>query len=100
MNNYIKVSVPKMKDRGERIQSNIEKIPQFVQELESAMKSLGSCWEGAAWNAFQMQVRSDILNMLEMYDWLQKYLQATSEGEKNYGNCEKKSYDCIGKVRI
>lgn len=100
MNNYIKVSVPKIKSGEEQIQSDIEKIPQFVRELESAMKSLGTCWEGASWNAFQMQVRSDILNMLDLYDWMKKYLNATAEGEKHYGECEKKGYDCIDKVRI
>lgn len=100
MNNYIKVSVPKLKRTGETVHTDAEKIPQFVQELEDTMKSLGSCWEGPAWNAFQQQVKSDILNILEVYDWLRKYLEAASEVEKVYGNCERQSYDCVDKVHI
>lgn len=100
MSNYIKVSIPKMKSDGDQLHADIEKIPQFIRELDGAMKTLGTCWEGPAWIAFQQQVESDILNMLDVYDWLRKFLQELSEAEKIYGTCEEKSYDYIDKVRI
>ncbi len=100
MGSYVKVSVPRMKDDGEQLHTQIAKIPQFIRELEGSMKSLGSCWDGPAWVTFQQQVESDILNMLEMYDWLCRYLRAMSDAEKEYGNCEEKSYSSVEKVRI
>lgn len=100
MSNYIKVSVPKMKNDGEQLHADIEKIPQFVRELDASMKALGTCWDGPAWAAFQQQVESDILNMLDMYDWLRRFMQALSDGEKEYGACEQKSYNCVENVRI
>jgi len=100
MNNHIKVSVPKMKNSGDQLHGDMDKIPQFIQELDASMKQLGNCWEGPAWIAFQQQVQSDILNMLDVYDWLRKFLQALSEAEKVYGDCEQRSYDCIDRVRI
>lgn len=100
MSNFVKVSVPRMKNDGDQLYADIEKIPQFVRELDDAMRDLGTCWEGPAWIAFQQQVESDILNMLDMYDWLREFMKALSESEKEYGNCERKCYDCIDKVRI
>ena len=100
MANYVKVSVPRMKDDGEELHNQIEQIPNFVRELEAAMQSLGTCWEGPAWIAFQQQVESDILNMLDMYDWLRKYMQTLSDTEKIYGACEETCYESIECVRI
>ena len=66
MSNYIKVSVPKMKRNAEQLQANVDKIPQFVNSLDASMKNLGACWEGPAWIAFQQQVESDILYLLDV----------------------------------
>jgi len=100
MSNHIRVSIPKMEGDGDRLHADMEKIPQFIQELEASMNRLGACWEGPAWITFQQQVQSDILNMLDVYEWLRKYAQAMSDSEKAYGNCERKSYDSIDQVRI
>lgn len=100
MSNYIKVSVPKMENKREELYSDIDKIPQFVRELDDSMRSLGMCWEGPAWITFQQQVESDIVNILEVYDWLRNFLQVLTDGEKSYGSCEEKCYDCIDKIRI
>lgn len=100
MSNHIKVSVPRMKSDGELLQADAEKIPQFIRELDAAMKKLGTCWEGPAWVTFQNQVESDILYMLDVYDWLKEFMQAMSEAEKIYGNSEKKSYDCVDAIRV
>ncbi len=100
MSNYIKVSIPGMKNNGDELETSIGRIPQFVRELDDSMKSLGACWEGPAWLAFRQQVESDILNILEVYDWLCHFLQVLSEGEKIYETCEKESYDCIDKIHI
>lgn len=100
MSNYVKVSVSRMKEDGERLHIQTERIPQFVRELESSMRSLGTCWEGPAWIAFQQQVESDIINMLDTYDWLRKYMQALSDAEKVYGDCEEKSYSGVERVRV
>lgn len=100
MSNYIKVSINRMKNDADDLQDYAEKIPKFVNELESAMKSLGECWDGPAWIAFQQQVKSDILNMLDVYEWLSRYLQAMSRAEKTYADSEKRSYDCVNSVRI
>lgn len=100
MSNYIKVSVPKMKRDAVQLQANVNKIPQFVNDLDASMKNLGACWEGPAWIVFQQQVESDILYLLDMYDWLQKLLQTEAEAEKIYGESEWKSCNCIEKIRI
>lgn len=100
MSNYIKVSVPKMQKDSEQLKASIDKIPQFVNDLDASMKNLGNCWEGPAWIVFQQQVQSDILYLLEMYDWLSKLLQAETEAGKIYGEGEKKGYSRIEKIRI
>lgn len=100
MSNHVKVSIPRMTQDADKLQSDFQRIPQFIQELDGSMKRLGGCWEGPAWIAFQQQVESDILNMLDVYDWLRKLLQAMSEAEKIYGDSEKRSYDCVDAVRI
>ena len=53
MANRIKVSVPQMKDDQDTIHAVAETIPQFVQELDGSMRSLGTCWEGPAWETYQ-----------------------------------------------
>ena len=100
MTNYIKVSVPKMKSDWERLQTEVEKIPKFIDELDSSMRGLSQCWDGPAWVAFQQQVESDIVNMLDVYDWLKRLLLAMSDVEKIYGESEERNYSCVEKVRI
>ena len=100
MANQIKVSVPRMKSDREQLQTELEKIPSYVQDLEASMKQLGTCWDGPAWLSFQSQVSSDILNMLDLYDWIRGYLERLSEAEKVYGECEKKGYEFVDKVRV
>lgn len=100
MTNHIKVSIPRMKEDGEKFSAYAEKIPIFVQELDNAMKELGRCWEGPAWILFQDQVESDILNMLEIYDWLKDVINTMYETEKLFGESEKRSYHCVDAVRI
>ena len=100
MSNYIKVSVPKMKIDWERLQTEVEKIPEFISELDSSMKGLSQCWDGPAWVAFQQQVESDIVNMLDVYDWLRILVTTMSDVEKIYGDSEERSYSCVEKVRI
>lgn len=100
MSNYIRVSISRMKNSGEELAVDIEKIPQVVRELEDSMRRLGACWEGPAWLAFQQQVEMDILNILELYDWLRHFLETLSVGEKKYGICEEKCYECIDKAGI
>ena len=89
-----------MKADSDRLHENMERIPQFVRDLDATMKSLGACWEGPAWITFQQQVESDILNMLDLYDWLRNYLQAISGAEKIYGENEEKNYRTIEKLHI
>lgn len=100
MGKHIRVSIPQMQRDGEKLHTQMEKIPQFVRELENAMQNLGSCWDGPAWITFQQQVASDILQMMEVYDWLRKYVQSLSEAEKAYGEGEKNGYESIKSVRI
>lgn len=100
MGSYIKVSVPRMEETGERLHTGIDKIPQFIHELDEAMKNLGACWSGPAWIGFQQQVESDILNMLDVYNWMREFLETMSQAEKVYGDCEKNSYNQIDRVRI
>ena len=100
MSNHIRVSIPRMKADGDDLHAEIEKIPQFVNELQGAMNDLGRCWEGPAWITFQQQVNSDIENMMSVYEWLRKVVEALSEAEKAYGDCEKSSYDCVDRIRI
>lgn len=100
MSDYIKVSIPKMKQDGEKIKANVDKIPEFVQELDEVMKKLGSCWDGPAWITFQGQVESDILYMLNFYDWIRDYFGVLSDAEKLFGDNEKKTYDFVNDVKI
>ena len=100
MSNYVKVSVPKMKSDSEELHAKIEKIPQFVHELDASMKALGDCWTGYSWEAFQMQMETDIVNMLDLYDWLRNLQQKCSDAEKKYGESEENSYNCVDRVRI
>ena len=52
MSNYVKVSVPRMKSDSEELHAKIEKIPQFIHELDASMKALGDCWTGYSWESF------------------------------------------------
>ena len=89
-----------MKDEREQLQEEYQKIPTFVHELDASMKKLSTCWEGPAWITFQQQVESDILNMLDLYDWYREYLQNHAEVEKIYGDTEKKTYEMVEDIRI
>lgn len=100
MSSHIKVSVPRMNEDAEKLQTCYDKIPQMVKDLENVMAKLATCWDGPAWVSFQQQMRTDIANMLEVYDWMKTFIESMSRAEEIYGNCEEQMYQQIDGVRV
>ena len=100
MGNYIKVSVPKMKEDADKLQDCYDKVPKLIKDLENVMARLGTCWEGPAWVSFQKQMRIDIANMLDVYDWMKVFIESMTKAEEVYGNCEEQMYQTIEGVRV
>ena len=98
MGNHLKVSVPRMKNDGEKLQKGFESIPQMIEKLDVSMAKLAQCWKGPAHSVFREQVEKDITNMLDVYQWMKKFLEAHGEAQKVYGNCEQKTFDCISGI--
>ena len=100
MSKTMKVSVPRMKSDGDTLQNRMKQLPAFVQELDGAMKRLGQCWDGPAWPEFHQQVDKDIQNMLDLYEWMKKYVESMSGCAEVLGNTEKQCYDILNRVKI
>jgi len=100
MSNYIKVSVPKMKSKGESIQDSIENSMKVVEQLQASIIKLDKAWDGEAWRAFKNQFYSDIEYINETYQWLKKYLDALAKAEEKYLKGDQSNYDEIKGVKI
>ena len=48
MSNRIKVSVPKMQNKGDSIKNAIVESMQSIKELENSISALNTNWEGIA----------------------------------------------------
>ena len=100
MSKYLKVSASKMASDVEEMKKLIDELPMRIDEIETSMKKLSSCWEGEAWEAFQNQVNSDISNMNEMYNFLNKYLHVFGNAKGEYLRKEKDIYGRIDSVIV
>ena len=100
MANHVKVSVPNMKEDADKLQNCYEKIPQLVNDLETVMAKLGTCWDGPAWVSFQQQMHTDIKNMLDVYNWMKTFIESMTKAEETYGNCEEQMYQTVDGVRV
>ena len=92
MSDYIKVSVSRMNGDAEALREFVLQLPQSVNQLETIMETLASCWEGAAWNAFQEQVSSDIDYLTKMCSFLSNYVEHIEMGSSQYLEAEQEAY--------
>ncbi len=97
---YMKVSASGMSKDEEAIVAQSKGIPDFLQELSESMSLLASCWEGPAWEEFQRQVRYDIQNMSDVYNWLTTYVEVLSKSRESYQKTEEKCCHTIEDIRI
>lgn len=100
MANGVKVSNSSMNADVDKLKTEMQKIRQGLLDLKDVMGELDGCWEGSAKAAYQKQVADDIRYMMELYTFLDKYIQALQLSGKIYLDSEKKVYGNIKKLRF
>ncbi len=98
MSGFLKVSTNSMKIDAERIMDLNNKIPQLMDELNSAMKQLSTCWEGPAWSVYQSNVVYHMEMLNEIYHYMNGYLESIQEARENYGRVEQDVCANIAKI--
>jgi uncharacterized protein YukE len=100
MGNVLKVSCKEMKNDAEALSAALTKIPETIEQLQISMRKLYQCWEGPAWEAFQVQVNKDIQNMYEVYEILVALQKALGKGRDIYLRTEYDIYTDIKSLWI
>ena len=100
MNNIVRFSASNMKRDEETLQKQIEQIPKFIDDLETAMHRLGTCWDGPAWLSFQQEVDMDIQMMTGIYGWMHQYVQSMAGALEEYGKAESQSRELVERIKI
>ncbi|MBR2100377.1 MAG: WXG100 family type VII secretion target [Eubacterium sp.] len=100
MSNRIKVSVPKMQNKGDSIKNAIVESMQSIKELENSISALNTNWEGIAWEAYKRQFYDDIQYIYETYNMLYRYLDELSTAEQTYADCDNQNFNELKNVRI
>ncbi len=100
MADYIRVSVERIEQDKSAIQNEAEGIKNSVMELYQEMQSLGTTWEGPAWQAFQNQVAADIENMQEIQVKIMNYLEHIDYASREYGRCSGTIRQLVDNIRI
>ncbi len=95
-----RVSCDSMKRDSESLSEALRDIPQTIDRLQASMRKLSQCWEGPAWEAFQMQVNRDIQNMYEVYRSLVELQKAIGKGRDTYLRTEHDVYTDIKSLWI
>lgn len=98
MSDFLKVSTNSMKIDAERIADLNNKIPQFIDELNIAMKQLSTCWEGTAWSVYQSNVVYHMEMLNEIYQYMNGYLKSLQEARENYVRAEQDVRVSIQKI--
>lgn len=96
----IRVSVNGMKNDWNSMKEDIEKFRASIGDLEEALGVLAGCWEGPGWQAFQNQVREDMVFMNELYEELEQYLGKMQGAAKIYNRAEQRAYSAVSGIWI
>lgn len=84
MANTQRISCKTMKSDAEALSMALKSIPQEIEQLQVSMRNLAGCWEGPAWEAYQVQINKDIRNMYEVYQSLVELQKALGKGRDTY----------------
>lgn len=100
MADYIKADARKMAKDIDRLQSSISGIPGQISLLEESLTLLSRMWDGDAWLAFQTQMKGDIEQLRDLYEFCRKYLEAFSEAKYFYQDAEIKVDDEVKSLSL
>lgn len=85
-----RISCNSMKKDAQDLEAALKNIPQTVESIRASMRKLSSCWEGPAWENFQMQINKDIEQMNEIYETVTKLQKNLGQGRNIYLDTETK----------
>lgn len=100
MGNYIRISTEQLERDRTEVQEELGGVHKAVEELGEEMQSLGTTWEGPAWQTFQSQVASDIENMQGICGKIAEFISHMEYAEQEYKNCDNQVQDLIAGIRI
>ena len=95
MANTQRVSCKSMKSDAEALSAAIKNIPQTIDQLQVSMKNLSHCWEGPAWEAYQIQINKDVEKIREVYVLLVELQKSLGQGRDIYLKTEYDVYTDI-----
>ena len=96
----LKIDIEKVERELNSISNEIQVYPKYVDELEGAIQTLSSFWEGEAWSAFNTQTRADMEYLRSVKSFLDFYLNASKEAMDKYRTNEQKMIDEIEKLNF
>ena len=99
MTDYLKVSTTSMASDINELEDLLKAVPNLIEDLQTNMTTLGTCWEGEAWQAFQGQVSDDIDNMYELYRFLSTFLEIFGNAADTYQQTEQAVYDSVQGIK-
>lgn len=85
-----KISCGSMKRDAEELETLLKNVPQLMETIKISMRKLANCWEGPAWETFQVQVNKDIQNMNDVYIKLTELQKKLGQGSNIYLSTEDK----------
>lgn len=85
-----RISCDSMKKDAQNLEVALKNIPQMMEAMRVSMRKLANCWEGPAWEAFQIQVNKDIKQMDELYEVVIKLQENLGQGRDIYLDTETK----------
>lgn len=100
MSATITVSGSHMTRDGEMIADKADNITSDINALADAMRSLGGCWEGPAWEAFQNSVAISIEDMKDVCNFFSLYIEELNDAAKVYRRCETQNRDRMRRIRV
>ncbi|MDD2980433.1 MAG: WXG100 family type VII secretion target [Hespellia sp.] len=100
MSELIEITTGNLNADRETMEQELQGIGEDLKVLLEEMQQLNATWEGAANQAYQAQVASDVENMQELCKCLLQYISCVSYAGTEYIKCEKSVASYIDSIRV
>ncbi|MCC8104032.1 MAG: WXG100 family type VII secretion target [Clostridiales bacterium] len=96
----IEVNIGTLSSDLQDLNSCAKKAREDLADLEEAIESLNTSWEGSAHDAFMAQYSQDQATMVEALDTLDKFLDSVMNARNAYAKCEQSVEEAVNSIQI
>lgn len=84
----------------EELRAILDKSKKLMDNVMGQMAELDAMWDGAANEAFNLQIRNDQAFANEVFEAINDFIDCMNYAKNEYNKCENEVSEIIGTIRI